>query len=51
MHILHPHTASVGAVWVSDLRLKLPVAVCVGMVHMIFSGSPKDTHTAPNKAK
>ena len=41
MRTLPPHT--------SDLRIKLPVAVCVGIVHIIFTGSSKGTHTAPNK--
>ena len=50
MRTLSPHTAPVvGVVCVSDLRIKLPVAICVGMVHMIFSGSPKGTHTSPNE--
>ena len=44
---LPPHTAPTRAVCVSDLRIQLLVALCVGMVHMIFSGSSKGTHTAP----
>ena len=43
MRALPPHTAPTRAVCVSDLRIQFLVAVCVGMVHMIFSG----THTAP----
>ena len=38
------HTAPTNAVCVSDLRMQLLVAVCVGMAHMIFSGSSKGTH-------
>ena len=49
MRTLPPHTAPTRAVCVSDLRIQLLVAVCVGMVHMIFSGSSKVTHTAPNE--
>ena len=33
---LLPHTATVGFVCVSDLRTRLPVAVCVGILHDIF---------------
>ena len=29
--------------------MKLPLAVCVDMVHMIFLGSSKGTHIAPNE--
>ena len=47
MHLLPTHTAPIEGVCVSDLRIQLLVAVCVGMVHMIFSGSTKGTHTAP----
>ena len=51
MRTLPPHTAPTRAVCVFDLRIQLLVAVCVGtcmagMVHMIFSGSSKGTHTA-----
>ena len=49
MRYLPQHTALTRAVCVSDLRIQLLVAVCVGMVHMIFSGSSKGTHTAPNE--
>ena len=48
MRTLPPNTASTRAVCVSDLRIQLLVAVCVGIVHMIFSGSSKGTQTAPN---
>ena len=46
MRIRPPHTAPT---CVSDLRIKLTIAVCVGKVHMILSGSQKGTHTAPNE--
>ena len=49
MRSLPPHTAPTRTVFVSDLRIQPLVAVCVGMVHMIFSGSSKGTHTAPNE--
>ena len=49
MRTLPPHTAATRAVWLSDLRIQLLVAVCVGMVHMIFSGSSKGMDTAPNE--
>ena len=43
---LLPHTAPTEeAVCVSDLRIKLPGSLCVGMMHMIFLGLSKDTHT------
>ena len=45
MRTLPLHTAPTRAVCLSDR-----VAVCVGMVYMIFSGSSKSTHTAPNES-
>ena len=49
MRTLTPHTAPTRAVCVSDFRIQLLIAVCIGMVHMIFSGSSSGTHTAPNE--
>ena len=49
MRTLPPHTAPTRVLCVSDLRIQLLLAVCVGMVHMIFSGSSKSTHTAHNE--
>ena len=49
MRTLPLYTAPTRAVCVSDLRIQLLIAVCVGMVHIIFSGSSKGTHTAPNE--
>ena len=49
MRTLPPHTAPTRAVCVCNLRIQLLVAVCVGMVHMICSGSSKGSHTAPNE--
>ena len=48
MRTLPPNTASTRAVCVTDLRIQLLVAVCVGMAHMIFSGSSNGAQTAPN---
>ena len=39
MRTLPQHTAPVGAVCVSDHRIKVPVAVCVGMVHRSSKGT------------
>ena len=49
MHTLPQHTAPTRAVCVSDLHIQLLVAVCEGMLHMIFLGSSKGMHTAHNE--
>ena len=49
MRTLPPHSAPTRAVCVYDLRIQLLVAVCVDLVHMIFSGLSKGKHTARNE--